>query len=82
MRVKKSKQIKIKLNPQIYDYGCVLRTKKAFEKFCEISLDKTPENFIQITLKAKPKFKNIGTETFTYEFYNHLLNNIKETKTS
>jgi hypothetical protein len=75
---KENKEIKIKINSKIYDYDCILRTRKVFEQFCEIGLKKELNNTVEVTLTPKPSLENSDVKNLGYEFYNLLLNSVKE----
>lgn len=70
------KEVRVEVNPRFYSYEAVLLTKKVLKGVCQVSVRKK-EDVILVSLKPKPKIK-INLETLGYEFYNYLLNNVKE----
>jgi len=72
----KGKEVRIEINPAFYSYEAVLLTKKILKDVCQVSVRKK-EDVILVSLKPKPKMK-INLETLGYEFYNYLLNSVKE----
>jgi len=78
-RVKvKGREVRVEVNPNFYSYDAVLLTKKILANFCLVSIRKR-DDVILVNLKPKPKMK-INLETLGYEFYNYLLNSVKEMK--
>ena len=71
-------EVSLSINPNFYNYDCVKRTKKLFLKDFNIVVKKTKDS---IEVKLKPKSKKVNLETLGYEFYNHLLNTLKEMRT-
>jgi len=70
------KEVRVEVNPRFYSYEAVLLTKKVLKGVCQVSV-RRKEDVILVSLKPKPKMK-INLETLGYEFYNYLLNNVKE----
>jgi hypothetical protein len=56
----------------------VKKTKKLFLKECKVSIKKRRD---LIEVKLKPKSKKANLKIIGYEFYNHLLNTLKEMRT-
>lgn len=75
VKVEKGK-VEVTVNPAFYSKECVLKTKKVFSDFAKVSVKKSGDNIL-IVLKPKTK---VGLEEIGYEFYNHLLNAVKETR--
>jgi TRAP-type mannitol/chloroaromatic compound transport system permease small subunit len=73
----KDGKVEVEINKKIYDYKCVLKTKDAFKKDNNVSIKKG--DMIYVTIKPK---KKVNLELLGYEFFNHLLNTLKEMKTS
>lgn len=70
------KEVRVEVNPKFYNYEAVLLTKRILKDVCRVSIRKKGD-VILVNLKPKPKMK-INLETIGYEFYNYLLNNVKE----
>jgi len=71
-------KVSISVNPNFYSYDCVKKTKKLFMKECKVWIKKRKDS---IEVKLKPKSKKIDLEILGYEFYNYLLNILKEMRT-
>jgi uncharacterized FlgJ-related protein len=72
------REVNVSVNPNFYNYDCVKKTKKLFLEECEVTIRKRKDS---IEVKLKPKSKKIDREILGYEFYNHLLNTLKEMRT-
>jgi len=77
VNVEKGK-VSLRVNPNFYSIECVKRTKKMFLESCKISIKKR-KDVIEVILK--PKSRSVDTKLLGYEFYNHLLNVLKEMET-
>jgi hypothetical protein len=75
VKVRKNK-VEVTLNRAFYNYESVLRTKKDFSRFAKVLIKKFDDKIVVV---MKPKTK-VGLEKLGYEFYNYLLNMIKEMK--
>lgn len=73
VRVKKGK-VEVSVNPVFYSKECVLKTKKVFSDFAKVTVKKTGDELVVL---LEPKTK-ANIEEIGYEFYNHLLNTVKE----
>jgi len=69
--------ISLKINPAFYDGEIVSTVKNDFKKLSQIFVKKK-EDLISVTLIPKEKLSKEEMKIFGYEFYNHLLNAIKE----
>lgn len=72
------KEVSISINPKFYSFDCVKRTKRLFLKDCKVLIKKGRDS---IEVRLKPKSEKINLEILGYEFYNHLLNTLKEMRT-
>jgi hypothetical protein len=72
------KEVEIQINPRIYGLEAVKKTSKIFSKVCRPTII-TDLNGTYVFLKPKKGVKL--NEIMGYEFYNHLLNVVKEMKT-
>ena len=70
-------RVKVEINPNIYSYDSVVRTSKTLKKACNVKIKKSDE---AIFVTIKPRTKGIPLEVLGYEFYNYLLNTVKEMK--
>jgi hypothetical protein len=70
-------EVSVSINPSFYCYECVKKTKELFSEECKVIIKKRKD---LIEVKLKPKSK-IDLEFLGYEFYNHLLNTLKEMRT-
>lgn len=68
-------EVSISVNPNFYSYDCVKKTKKLFMKEYKVWIKKRKDS---IEVKLKPKSKKANLEILGYEFYNYLLNTLKE----
>ena len=69
---------RIVINPKIYSYEVVEKTKNKFQKFCHVKIKRNSKITVELEFKKKIRRKNI--ETLCYEFCNCLLDTIKEVK--
>ena len=74
VKVEKGK-VNVEINPNIYSYDSVLRTSEVFKKICRVKVKKS-DGEIFVTLE--PKVRGMPLEILGYEFYNYLLNTVKE----
>lgn len=71
-------EVNISINQNFYSWDCITKTKKLFLKECKVSIKKGQDS---VEVKLKPKSKKVDLEVLGYEFYNYLLNTLKEMRT-
>ena len=72
------KEVRIEVNPNFYNMNCVKRTGKLFLGECKVLIKKRMD---LIEVRLKPKSDKTNLEILGYEFYNYLLNTLKEMRT-
>jgi len=75
------KQVRLTVNPNIYDYAYVKYTKKIFEELFVVDVKKSKDD-IQVLLKPKKTVRPNELANDAYEFFNCLLAAMKHIKTS
>lgn len=70
-------KVQLLINPAFYDFDSVVRVKEEFEQVSHVSVtDKKSVIFVE--MKPRKKISPEEMEMLGYEFYNHLLNEVKE----
>lgn len=74
-------RVKVFINPKFYDFEDVKRVKKEFEQVSNIIIADEKSKFC-VVMKPKQELKPEEMDILGYEFYNHLLNAVKERGTT
>jgi hypothetical protein len=70
-------KVQLLINPAFYDFDSVVRVKKEFEQVSQVvAVDNKSVIFVE--MKPLKKISPDEMEMLGYEFYNHLLNEVKE----
>jgi len=65
----------VTLNPKIYKIDNILKVAQTFTEACWVNVDGDVNGIIQVSLK--PKSKDISVKKVGYEFFNHVLAEMK-----
>jgi hypothetical protein len=70
-------KVQLFINPKFYNFEAVKKVKEEFEQVCDVvAADEKSTIFVEMQPKEKVKFEEL--EILGYEFYNHLLSEVKE----
>lgn len=70
-------RVHVSINCKFYNFEAVMKVKEEFEQVCKVVATDGKSNIIvEIQPKRKVKFEKL--EILGYEFYNHLLSEVKE----
>jgi len=70
-------RVQLFINPKFYDFESVKKVKEEFEQVCHVvAADEKSRIFVE--MQPKKNLKPEEMELLGYEFYNHLLNAVKE----
>ena len=81
MEIDKDKgELRLMIDTKFYGYLAVVRAAYMFTRTCYVSLDGDPSDKVLVGLK--PKNTNLPLENFGHEFYNCMLEIIRESISS
>jgi hypothetical protein len=72
---RKSNSTLVNLNTKIYKIDKVLKVAQTFSDICWVNVDGDVGGMVQV--KLKPKSKGISIKKIGYEFFNHVLAEMK-----